>query len=245
MISEATKADFVRGEAEAVREVYNACLALVYGVALKVLGNHYLAEEATQETFERAWKAAQRFDVDRELEPWLAVIAWRVALDVFRREVRRRHETLNDAESAANRLVDDSLEFETFIEQCWRTEVVHRALEALQPDERNVVYLQFYRGLTHGEIAERLGIPLGTVKSRSDRARRHLSDSLQDVDLLETIEIRRIESPAPPPPRAKMPVERATVFTIPESARPLVLDDLDEWLPTLRCLARAEAQPPT
>jgi RNA polymerase sigma-70 factor, ECF subfamily len=172
MTSMALKRAFVRRDPDAVRRIYNECRALVYRVAYKILGNPSLAEEATQEVFERSWQAAHTFDISREFEPWIAVIAWRAAVDISRREFRRRHETLNEAESQSI-LVEDTLEIESILE-------VRRALKALPPDERNVVYLQFYEGLTHGQIADRLKIPLGTVKSRADRARHQLSASLID-----------------------------------------------------------------
>lgn len=229
MVSEAVKTAFVRGEPDAVRDVYDDCGGLVFGVAYKVLGDHSLAEEAKQETFERAWKAAQSFDASRELEPWLTVIASRVARDIARREEHRRHETLGDRESASARL-DEPLEFETLME-------VRRALKALQPIERAVVYLQFYEGLTHVQIANRLRIPLGTVKSRSDRARRHLSDSLLVKD--DPFEAVKIEAnQGLDSPTAQGAIERAFAeIAMPPAPEPalltaVLLAELDCWLST-------------
>src|SRR3954454_17593026 len=74
---------------DAVRAVYREYGQLVYAVAHHVLGRHELAEEATQQTFVRAWQAAERVDIDRDPAPWLATIAKRVAIDIHRREARR------------------------------------------------------------------------------------------------------------------------------------------------------------
>jgi RNA polymerase sigma-70 factor (ECF subfamily) len=79
------RARFREGDPDAVREVYRSHGRLVYAVAYKVLGDRGLAEEATQQTFVKAWRAAQSFDEQRELGPWLAAIARRVAIDLYRR----------------------------------------------------------------------------------------------------------------------------------------------------------------
>ena len=80
---------FRAGNPDAVREVYREYGRLVYAVSFKVLGNRALAEEATQQAFLQAWRAASSFDAGKELGPWLATIARRAAIDVHRRESRR------------------------------------------------------------------------------------------------------------------------------------------------------------
>ena len=87
---------FRRREAGGVRALYREYGRLVYAVAHRVLGQHDLAEEATQQTFVRAWQAAERFDVDRDPAPWLATIAKRTAIDIYRREARRPTVALAD-----------------------------------------------------------------------------------------------------------------------------------------------------
>ena len=72
-----------------MRAVYQAYGSLVYAVTFRVLGDRGLCEEATQQTFLRAWRAAASFDTSRELGPWLATIARRVAIDLYRREAAR------------------------------------------------------------------------------------------------------------------------------------------------------------
>ncbi|MBV9335842.1 MAG: sigma-70 family RNA polymerase sigma factor [Solirubrobacterales bacterium] len=161
---------FRDGDPDAVRIVYRAYASLVYAVAWRVLGDRGLCEEATQQTFLRAWRAAAEFDVGRELGPWLATIARRVAIDLYRREAIRPAASL---ESVA---VDDP----ALVEQAatdamldvWE---VRRAVCELPAAQQEVVRLQHFEGLAHEEIAMRLGVPVGTVKSRSYRAHRRLA----------------------------------------------------------------------
>src|SRR5262245_11187068 len=83
---------FRSGHPDAVRAVCRAYSALVFTIAYRTLGSRDLAEEATQETFVKAWRAAATFDPARQLGPWLVTIARRTAIDLYRREAPRRAE---------------------------------------------------------------------------------------------------------------------------------------------------------
>lgn len=165
---------FVAGDELAVRSVYGAYSGLVMSVAMRVLGNRGLAEEATQHTFVQAWRNASSFDPDRELAPWLVTIARRAAIDIQRREARRPADALDDADPGNGALVA----LPPSAEALWEAAQVRLAVDALPPDERSIVRLQHVDGCTHSQIAEQLGVPLGTVKSRSFRAHRALAASL-------------------------------------------------------------------
>jgi RNA polymerase sigma-70 factor (ECF subfamily) len=82
---------FRNGDPEAVRALYRAYGGLVFAVAHRILGDRTLAEDATQQTFVQAWRASARFDATGQLGLWLATIARRVAIDVYRRESPTRH----------------------------------------------------------------------------------------------------------------------------------------------------------
>jgi len=171
---------FGRREAGAVRLVYREYGKLVYAVAHHVLGRHELAEEATQQTFLRAWQAADRLDVHRDPAPWLATIAKRVALDIYRREARRPAQPSADIASMVDgggALMTDTPTGDG-LDAVWR---VRAAIDALPVDEASIVRMQHVDGMSHVEIAEKLGIPLGTVKSRSHRAHQRLSVLLGDL----------------------------------------------------------------
>jgi RNA polymerase sigma-70 factor (ECF subfamily) len=169
---------FRQRDPAAVRAVYGAYAGLVYSVAHRVLGQRELAEEAAQQTFVRAWQAAERLDVERDPAPWLATIARNVAIDIHRREARRPTRPLtevSEAEAQGERsMVSPAPDMET-VDAAWQ---VRRAIEALPPDEATVVRLQHLEGMTHTEISDRLGIAVGTVKSRSHRAHRRLAGLL-------------------------------------------------------------------
>jgi RNA polymerase sigma-70 factor (ECF subfamily) len=168
---------FRHREATGVRLVYREYGQLVYAVAHHVLGRHELAEEATQQTFVRAWQAADRVQIDRDPAPWLATIAKRVAIDIHRRESRRPAQPSADIASMVDRgraLMTQSADPDS-LDAVWR---VRRAIDELSVEEASVVRLQHLDGLTHTEIADKLGIPLGTVKSRSHRAHQRLTGLL-------------------------------------------------------------------
>jgi RNA polymerase sigma-70 factor (ECF subfamily) len=177
LVDASTIAAFTRREPSAVREFYAEYGRLVYVVAFRVLHDHTLAEEATQQTFVRAWQAADQLDESRDPVPWLGTIAKRVAIDVYRREARRY------ANSLENVLSDDPavIELPPDLEVLDRVWHVRRAIDALPAEEGTVMRLQHLDGLTHTEIAEKLGIALGTVKSRSHRAHAKLALALRHL----------------------------------------------------------------
>jgi RNA polymerase sigma factor (sigma-70 family) len=165
---------FRAGKDDAVREVYREYGRLVFSVAYRALGDRGLAEEATQQAFVQAWRAASTFDASRELGPWLATIVRRVAIDIHRREHRRAHDHLDDVDPMEPSLVAAPPD----VERAFVGWEVRRAIDELAPEERELVELQHLQGLTHTEIAARMDLPLGTVKSRSFRAHRRLAARL-------------------------------------------------------------------
>jgi RNA polymerase sigma factor (sigma-70 family) len=191
---------FARGDPDGVRAVYGRYGRFVYAVAFKMLGDRGLAEEATQQTFLAAWRAAASFDVSRELGPWLATIARRAAIDIHRREARRPvGVALEDVDPAAPELVTRPVGIETTYE-IWE---VRRALDELPDQERRLIHLAHFEGLTHAQIAARLDVPIGTIKSRTFRAHRRLAGLLGH--LREPPATSESDSPAdasdPPTPR--------------------------------------------
>jgi len=163
---------FAEGDPDAIRGLYHSHGGLVYSVAYKVLGDAGLAEDATQQTFVQAWRAAGTYDPTRSIDAWLATIARRAAIDVYRRE--RRHRVADPIDDADPALAVTPPSVEQ-LSDVWE---VRQALEQLPDQDREVVRLQHYGELTHAEIASRLDIPLGTVKSRSFRAHRRLAGLL-------------------------------------------------------------------
>lgn len=167
-------ARFRAGDSEAVRAVYRTYGRLVYAVARNLLGSNELAEEATQQTFVKAWRNAASVEPGRDLAPWLATIARRTAIDIHRHESRQRASTLSDVPESHPALVEQGIQ----IDRSYDVWQVRQALDELPPDERTIVRMQHLEGLTHAEISGRLGIPVGTVKSRSFRAHKKLAGKL-------------------------------------------------------------------
>src|SRR5215470_15895221 len=133
-------AEFAAGSADAVRAVYQAYGRLVYSVAFKVLGDATLAEDATQQAFLQAWRAAPSYDPARALGPWLATIARRTAIDVYRHT--RRHEAHNGLESAEATLVSHP----PSLDQLYEIWEVRRAIDSLPAEDQEVIRLQHYAG---------------------------------------------------------------------------------------------------
>jgi RNA polymerase sigma-70 factor (ECF subfamily) len=168
---------FRRGDESAVREMYRTYGNLVYAVAFRALGHRELAEEATQQTFVRAWQAADRIDVLRDPAPWLATIAKNTAIDVHRRESRRETRAIDGVSAEHPALVSSPPDL-VALDAAWH---VRQAIDALPVDERAVVQLQYMSGMTHREIAATLGLAIGTVKSRSHRAHGKLAKLLSHL----------------------------------------------------------------
>jgi RNA polymerase sigma-70 factor (ECF subfamily) len=173
-------ARFAAGDPDTIRVVYQRYGRLVYSVAYKVLGDAGLAEDATQQTFLQAWRAAGSYDPSRALGAWLASIARRAAIDVYRRGRRHRGVTpLDSANSSDPALVTTPPSVEQ-ISDVWE---VRKARDKLPDQDRELIRLQHYAEPTHTEIADELAIPLGTVKSRSFRAHRRLAGLLGHLRL--------------------------------------------------------------
>ena len=169
---------FRAGDAEAVRAVYRRYVGPMLTVARASLRDPALADEAVQQAFVQAWRAASSYDPERPLSTWLYTITRRVCIDLYRRE-RRQPDLTDSGELPAG--ATDVDEVSAAAERSWRAWEVRRAVDSLGEDEREVVRLAHLEGLSFPEVSERLGIPVGTVKSRSHRAYRRLSEQLQYV----------------------------------------------------------------
>ena len=155
----------------AVKAVYDQLGGAVFALAMSVLSDRDLAADATQQTFLKAWRASSTYDPDREFRPWIYAIARHTAIDIYR--TRRRVVPSEDV---------DSIFTPPDLEVAWEVFEVRAALDRLPDEERAVMQLNHLEGLTHPEIADRLGIPVGTVKSRSHRAHRRLAELLKHLN---------------------------------------------------------------
>jgi len=171
-VSDAGLLDRVRaGDERALMVLYDRYAGFVLTVALRILGDRELAQEVLQDTFWRCWNGAEQYHPDRgRVSAWLVGIARNRAIDILRgrqhqERLRERQATL-DAErlAATDQLSTDETEMLIL------RQVVGEALAGLSLQQRQVVELAYYGGLTQVEIARRLGEPLGTVKTRTRAA---------------------------------------------------------------------------
>jgi RNA polymerase sigma-70 factor (ECF subfamily) len=163
---------FTTSDPSALADLYAVYGGAVFTVSMSILGDRDLAADASQETFIKAWRAAASFDASRPFAPWIYAIARRTAVDMWRRQRRHRVEGA-DA---------DSVEMPPEIAATWVKFEVRAAVDRLPEPERDVVRLTHLGGLTHAETAERLGVPVGTVKSRSSRAHSRLASWLGHLE---------------------------------------------------------------
>lgn len=165
------------GDPAALAELYDQSSRFVYGICLKVLRNSADAEEVTLDVYTQAWRQAERFD-SRRGEPlsWLLMLARSRAIDRLRSRggIRRFEEDLEGAHDLAASGIDP----ETGSSLSQRAATVRAAIACLPAEQREVIELAYFEGLTHTEIAERLAQPLGTAKSRIRLALARLRQAL-------------------------------------------------------------------
>ena len=173
LTDEEVLARVARADEGALGELYDRFGRVAYGLALNVLRDPVLAQDAVQDAMLSAWRTAASFDPLRgKASTWLLTLVHRRAVDVVRREDRRRARTLDDAPIASGDSTDETAELRE------RRRAVQAALAQLPPEQRSALELAYYGGLSQTELAERLGVPLGTVKSRMFAALSKLRDLL-------------------------------------------------------------------
>jgi RNA polymerase sigma-70 factor, ECF subfamily len=152
-----------QGDESAFLTLYDCYVSRVYALTVRILSDPMLAEEATQDTFLKLWSRAHLYLAERgSLLLWLLTIARRTALDRLRLEARRP--TLSDSNDPADAWQTIPNAESLSEEHRWRS--LYFAVQALSPEHRQLIELAYYHGLSQSEIAEVLGLPLGTVKSR-------------------------------------------------------------------------------
>jgi RNA polymerase sigma-70 factor, ECF subfamily len=163
----------------ALAELYDRFGRVAYGLALRILRDETLAQDAVQEAFLGVWRSADRFLAERaKASTWILTLVHRRAVDLVRREDRRRGEPLDSApEPAAPETTEDEATLG------FQRRVVQEALAQLSPEQRQALELGYYGGLTQSELAEQLGQPLGTIKSRMFSGLSRLRDLLAEAGL--------------------------------------------------------------
>ena len=174
---EAVVALVARSDDTALAELYDRFGRVAYGLSLRVLRDEALAQDAVQEAFLTIWRTAARFMPERaKASTWILTLVHRRAVDLVRREERRRAESLELAPEPFVAAADDD---------AWlrlRRERVQLALRQLSDPQREALELAYYGGFTQSELAERLGQPVGTIKSRMFSGLARLRELLGDSE---------------------------------------------------------------
>ncbi|HMB21201.1 MAG: sigma-70 family RNA polymerase sigma factor [Chloroflexota bacterium] len=163
-----------RGERNAFNELIRMHAQSVMNVVYRMCGDAQIAEDAAQETFIQAWLHLASYRPQASLRSWLYRIAVNAATDMLRKEKRILPTALEDLP-----LQDPQLGPEALFFQEERTTLVQKAILALPEASRMVLVMREYEGMSYQEIAESLNIPLGTVMSRLNYARKTLRDKLE------------------------------------------------------------------
>lgn len=171
------------GDEQALGALYDRWSPLVFSLCVHVLGDDDEAEEAVEETFWQAWRQAARYDTTRgAVSTWLTTIARSRALDRLRAKRRRQEDAMSDLTETKRAAVEETArrgdDPASGAEVSERRALVRQALLALPPEQREVLELAYFRGLSQTEIAERTGQPLGTIKTRVRLAMEKLRDRL-------------------------------------------------------------------
>jgi len=171
------------GDHEAFRHLWEIHHAAAMAAALRLCHQRALAEEITQGAFLLAWRGLPRFQKGNPFRPWLMRILYRHALDVMEKQRSYLHPiSLDDVLELGVPLSSDNHkeEHSNLQEQVAQREEVRQALAQLGSEPRRVIALRYGADLTEVDIAQVLGWPIGTVKSRLNRARERLRELLQD-----------------------------------------------------------------
>lgn len=175
----------VAGDRRAFEALYDRYAATVFGLALKMLADREVAEDAVQEIFWRVWRRLGSFDRSRAFAPWLFGIAHNYCIDELRRrKVRPQQVYEDDDHPILSDIPDDTDIGETAILTEQR-QVIRSALEQLPEEQRQALLLAYFGGLTQQEIAAQLGNPLGTVKTRMRLGLQKLRALLHGQTLVE------------------------------------------------------------
>ena len=173
---EALVALAARSEQAALGELYDRYGRAAYRLALRVLRDESLAEDAVQDAILSVWRTASRFVPERgTASTWILTLVHRRAVDVVRREQRRRTDPL---ERAPEPISGGGVEEEAWVRL--QRERVQAALSQLPDQQREALELAYYGGFTQSELAERLGQPIGTIKSRMFAGLARLRELLAD-----------------------------------------------------------------
>jgi RNA polymerase sigma-70 factor (ECF subfamily) len=169
----------LNGDQAAWEEIVRLHRRKVFNIAYKFVGRHDLAEDLTQEVFLKLYKSLDTFDRRANFQTWLISVSRNLCIDHYR-SVRKEREVVNrDVDPAELTPATPERSAQAVLEQRDRVQLLREALERLPPTLRTAVLLRDIQELSYHEIADRLELPEGTVKSRINRGRTELARQYQ------------------------------------------------------------------
>ncbi len=173
-----------RADDDAFAELYDRYARVAYGLALRILRDPALAEDAVQDGFLAVWRSAGNFLSGRaKPSTWILTFVHRRAVDLVRREQRRRSSAVDSAPLEPAESAEDEAAFRS------RRQIVQEALRQLPEEQREAIELAYYGGFAQSELADLLGQPLGTIKSRMFTGLRRLRDLLADAGIDSALDV--------------------------------------------------------
>ena len=168
------------GQADSLALLYDETSSLLFGLAVRVLGDQADAEEIVSDVYQQVWRTAQGFDPSRgSVLAWLTMLTRSRAIDRLRSAGSRRSKEMSFDANVDFPSSSPAPESQSIFAQ--ERKMVREALETLVPEQREAIELAFFRGLTHVEVAEALGAPLGTIKTRIRGGMMKLREALAPV----------------------------------------------------------------
>ena len=164
----------IAGDERALSELYAQYGSFVYGLASRVTSNRTAAQDVTQEVFARVWEQPERFDPRRgSLRAWLGTLTHHRSVDFVRREEAARRRAQREGDIGA------TIDIEEMATSLAVAERVRLAVDALPAEQRDAIRLAYFGGRTYRQVAEELGIPEGTAKSRLRIALKRVAEALE------------------------------------------------------------------
>lgn len=165
------------GNSDALAQLYDETAGLLYSLALRVVNDPADAEEVILDVYQHVWKSTHTYDPRRgTILGWLTILTRSRAIDRLRSTGLRRSRELPIEDGFETRSKAPAPEAESMFAEERRR--VRAALATLAPEQREAIELAFFRGLTHNEVAEAVGAPLGTIKTRIRIGMRKMRDAL-------------------------------------------------------------------
>lgn len=166
------------GDRAALQHVYEMTSAKLFGICLRICGDREAAEDVLQDVYVKVWRRAASFDAQRASPiSWLAIIARNAAVDW--RRTQSHHSSAD--EHAMAQVPDDGPLADAILEQSEARDLLLSCLDGLETEQASAIRHTFLGGLTYSELADRLRIPLGTIKSRIRRGMQGLKECLGDA----------------------------------------------------------------